>query len=71
MLCCLKFSIRAPVRRLDGTVIRADANRCVLFDKPGQNFLGTRIFGSVPREIRGGAKEVKYKSVIEFASSTI
>jgi large subunit ribosomal protein L14 len=40
------------VRRPDGSVIRFDSNAAVLVNK-SEEPIGTRIFGPVPRELRG------------------
>lgn len=40
------------IRRADGSVIRFDNNAAVLVDNK-QEPVGTRIFGPVPRELRG------------------
>ena len=40
------------VRRQDGTAIRFDRNAAVLISQQGEP-IGTRIFGPVPRELRG------------------
>jgi large subunit ribosomal protein L14 len=42
---------RAPIRRPDGSVLRFDDNAGVIIDLEG-NPRGTRIFGSVARELR-------------------
>ena len=39
-------------RRADGSVIRFDNNAAVLIDNKKEP-IGTRIFGPVPRELRG------------------
>ena len=44
---------RKGVRRPDGSAIRFDGNAAVLLDKQLQP-IGTRIFGPVTRELRGG-----------------
>lgn len=41
----------APIKRKDGSSIRFDRNQCVLIDEKN-NPKGTRIFGSVAREVR-------------------
>ncbi len=41
----------APVRRLDGSIIRFDRNAAVLVNNQKEP-IGTRIFGPVPRELR-------------------
>lgn len=43
---------RKDIRRPDGSVIRFDANAAVLVDNKKEP-VGTRIFGPVPRELRG------------------
>ena len=40
-----------PVRRTDGSAIRFDRNAAVLINKQGEP-IGTRIFGTVTRELR-------------------
>ncbi|AQX28176.1 MULTISPECIES: 50S ribosomal protein L14 [unclassified Bartonella] len=40
------------IRRVDGSVIRFDKNAAVLVDNKKEP-IGTRIFGPVPRELRG------------------
>jgi large subunit ribosomal protein L14 len=40
------------IKRPDGSVIRFDRNAAVLVNKEGEP-IGTRIFGPVPRELRG------------------
>jgi large subunit ribosomal protein L14 len=42
---------KAPIRRADGSVLRFDDNAGVIIDLEG-NPRGTRIFGSVARELR-------------------
>ena len=52
----------AKIKRKDGTVLRFDENAVVIIDKDG-NPRGTRIFGSVPRELR----EKKYMKILSLA----
>ncbi|WP_019221638.1 50S ribosomal protein L14 [Bartonella senegalensis] len=40
------------IRRADGSIIRFDGNAAVLVDNKKEP-IGTRIFGPVPRELRG------------------
>ena len=40
------------IQRRDGSVIRFDSNAAVLVNNAGEP-IGTRIFGPVPRELRG------------------
>ena len=42
---------RAPIKRMDGSVLRFDTNAVVILDA-NKNPRGTRIFGPVARELR-------------------
>lgn len=44
---------KGVVRREDGSYVSFDRNALVLIDKKTNNPIGTRIFGPVPRELRG------------------
>lgn len=44
---------RKELRRPDGTYIRFDDNAAVIVDRKTKEPRGTRIFGPVPRELRG------------------
>ena len=44
--------VRKDIRRADGSVIRFDRNAAVLINNQSEP-IGTRIFGPVPRELRG------------------
>ena len=45
---------RKEMRRKDGTYIRFDENAAVIIDTKTKDPKGTRIFGPVARELRGG-----------------
>ena len=62
---------RKPVLRPDGSFLRSDRNRCLIFSKEGDKFLGTRVDGPIPRELRGGSNEVKYKDIISYSGATV
>ena len=51
--------------------LRSDRNRCLILSKEGDKFLGTRVDGTIPRELRGGQNEVKYKEIISYSGATI
>jgi len=55
-----------PTRRPDGSLVRFDRNAVVLIDKDG-NPRGTRIFGSVARELR----EKRYMRIVSLASEVV
>jgi large subunit ribosomal protein L14 len=44
----------APIRRADGSTLKFDDNACVIIkgEKDNLDPRGTRVFGSVPRELR-------------------
>ncbi len=44
--------VAKDIKRPDGSVIRFDTNAAVLVNNAGEP-IGTRIFGPVPRELRG------------------
>lgn len=48
---CVIVRTKSYIRRHDGSFIRFDENSCVIIDDK-QNPKGTRIFGSVPREVK-------------------
>ena len=54
------------IRREDGSVIRFDQNAGVIIDADG-NPRGTRIFGTVARELR----EKKYMKIVSLAPEVI
>lgn len=54
------------IRRPDGSTLRFDDNACVIIDDKG-NPKGTRIFGSVPREVR----EKGYLKICSLAPEVI
>ena len=57
---------RKGVRRVDGSVIRFDANAAVILNNQLQP-LGTRIFGPVTRELRGD----KFMKIISLAPEVL
>ncbi|WP_375326398.1 50S ribosomal protein L14 [Candidatus Tisiphia endosymbiont of Nemotelus uliginosus] len=54
---------KTGVRRADGSTIKFDTNAVVLLDKQGEP-MGTRVFGTVTRELRA-KKFVKIMSLAE------
>ncbi len=54
------------VRRPDGSIIRFDRNAAVLLNNQNQP-IGTRIFGPVTRELRGG----NYMKIISLAPEVL
>lgn len=56
---------RVATRREDGSYVRFDRNALVLIDND-DNPRGTRIFGAVPREMRG-----KFSKIISLAAEVV
>ena len=54
------------IQRPDGSVIRFDRNAAVLINNQGEP-MGTRIFGPVPRELRGK----KHMKIISLAPEVL
>lgn len=57
------------VRRADGSLIRFDSNAAVLLNNQLQP-IGTRIFGPVTRELRGGGVE-SFMKIISLAPEVL
>lgn len=55
------------IQRNDGSVIRFDTNACVLLNDSTEQIIGTRIFGTVTRELRNE----KFMKIISLASEVI
>ncbi len=56
---------KSAIRRDDGSYVRFDRNAMVLLDADG-NPRGTRIFGAVPRELRG-----QFMKIISLAAEVV
>jgi large subunit ribosomal protein L14 len=56
---------KSAIRREDGSYVRFDRNAMVVLDNDG-NPKGTRIFGAVPRELRG-----KFMKIISLAAEVV
>ena len=63
---CVVVRTKKETRRKDGSYIRFDQNACVVVDKEGEP-RGTRIFGSVARELR----DRKYMKIVSLAPETL
>jgi large subunit ribosomal protein L14 len=66
----LLISASAPMQRPKGESFRAGRNRVLLLSDQ-QKFLGTRVYGPICREIRGGQREAQYKQIISYSRSTM
>jgi large subunit ribosomal protein L14 len=57
-------------KRRKGYQIKFDENRVLLLSEQNK-FLGTRIYGPICKELRGGKKEVLYKQIISYAKTAV
>jgi len=57
-------------RRNRVTFIRFQENRVLLLSDQGK-FLGTRVYGPICKEIRGGSNELKFKPIISYSRATV
>ncbi len=64
------ISVKKQKRRYDDTFIKFNKNRVVILSETNK-FLGTRIYGPICKEIRGGTNELKYKKIISCSSRSI
>jgi large subunit ribosomal protein L14 len=79
----LLVSVKKPTNRLDGSYIKFDKNRVITFSEPTKfgpagkttgipNFLGTRVFGPVCRELRATKKLYdKYRFIIHKSRGVV
>ena len=58
---------RKEMRRTDGSYVRFDENAGVIIDRATKEPKGTRIFGPVPRELRG----MGYPKIISLAPEVL
>jgi large subunit ribosomal protein L14 len=59
--------LRKETRRADGSYIRFDDNAAVLVTKDSKEPRGTRVFGPIPRELRGKG----FDTIISLAEEVI
>ncbi len=55
-----------PIKRQDGSIMRFDKNAAALINAQGEP-IGTRIFGSVPRELR----DKKFMKIVSLAPEVL
>lgn len=62
----LIISVKSFTKRLDGSYIKFFKNKILLLSDQ-LKFLGTRVYGPVPKEIKLGPKETLYKKIISYS----
>lgn len=65
----LIVGLKYKTRRKDGTFVKFDKNRALILSEQNK-FMGTRVYGPLCKEIRGGIKEVKYRKIIAYSKGT-
>lgn len=63
----LIVAVKNPTKRVDGCFIKFFKNKVLLLSSDQLKFLGTRVYGPIPKEIRLGQKETLYKKIISYA----
>jgi large subunit ribosomal protein L14 len=64
----LIISTAQRFRRPKGQTVKCCKNRILMLSDQNK-FLGTRVYGPICREIRGGKKEALYKKIISYTST--
>jgi large subunit ribosomal protein L14 len=64
------LSTAKELHRPKGQTLRFRQNRVLLLNEQDR-FMGTRIYGPICREIRGGKKEVQFKQIISYSRATL
>jgi large subunit ribosomal protein L14 len=72
----LIISMKVPLYRKDGIIIRSSLNRIVLLSSDNLQFLGTRIYGPIYKEIvnitdKKKKKTQKFAKIVSYAGSVI
>lgn len=62
----LIISVKKFTKRLDGSYIKFFKNKILLLSDQ-LKFLGTRVYGPIPKEIRLENKETLYKKIISYS----
>jgi large subunit ribosomal protein L14 len=72
----LIISMRVPIYRADGIILKSSFNRVVLLSAGSLQFLGTRIYGPIYKEIvnitdKKKKKTQKFAKIISYAKGII
>lgn len=62
----LIIAVNNWTKRLDGSYIRFFKNKVLLLSSE-LKFLGTRVYGPIPKEIRLNQRETSYKKIISYS----
>jgi large subunit ribosomal protein L14 len=71
----LIIATRQPIYRSEGIFLKADFNKVLVLSRESKQFLGTRIYGPVYKEIRqikdGKKKLLRYERVVTLSRKVI
>lgn len=68
---CVVIGTKKRIKRKNGTFINFDKNRSLLLVSKTLKFLGTRVYGVIPKEIRVKNQAVKFKKIISYSKLTV
>jgi large subunit ribosomal protein L14 len=66
----LLISTKREQRRKRVTFIKFKENRVLMLSDQNK-FLGTRVYGPICKEMRGGNNELNYKTIISYSRATV
>lgn len=66
----LLISTKKEQRRKRVTFIKFKDNRVLMLSDQNK-FLGTRVYGPICKEMRGGNNELNYKTIISYSRATV
>jgi large subunit ribosomal protein L14 len=72
----LIISMKTPIYRKDGIILKSSFNRIVLLSRDSSQFLGTRIYGPIYKEIvnitdKKKKKTQKFAKIISYAKGIV
>jgi large subunit ribosomal protein L14 len=62
--------VKKKKSRLDGSFIRFHENRVVILSDQ-KKFLGTRVYGPVSKEIKGGKSRMRFRKILSCSDGTV
>ena len=70
MYLAVMIGIKKKIQRLDGSCIKYHQNRAVLLNEKNK-FMGTRVYGPVSKEIKGGKTNISFRKIITCSHGTV
>ena len=66
----LVVGVKKKVSRPDGSYVKFHENRVVLLSEQ-KKFMGTRVYGPVAKEIKGGKSKMKFRKILSCSDGTV